>query len=274
MKYDMLGLRRSPEFSPNHVDNDWMILRLTAEEFRRRGYAVHLAEEAHVGAIPLNAPVIFNMCQGARANRILQETESDGPLIINPPAGVLNCHRHRLVSILQRAQIPFPKSFVVKTSEGANLAEAVLAFDKLWVKRGDVHATQPGDVVLVRGREEIARVLEDFQRRGIRHAILQEHVEGPTIKFYAVRNDGFFRWYPLNGETGIRFDEQEVYRLAEASAAALGLDIYGGDGIARPDGKLIIIDINDWPSYARFREAAASHIVKHILRKAHEHGKL
>jgi len=274
MPFDITGIRRSPEFSPNHVDNDWLILKLTAEEFRRRGYAVQLIGEAEVGSIDIDSPVIFNMCQGARANRLLQEVKSRGRLIINPPGGVLNCHRHHLVSILQQVGLPFPRSFLIETSDGQKIPEEALALGRLWVKRGDVHATGPGDVVFVKGQEEVRRVLESFRTRGIPQAVLQEHIEGATIKFYAVRQDSFFQWYPLSDDRTIRLDPGELYRWAEAAAEALDLQIYGGDGIATPDGKLTIIDINDWPSYARFREVAAGCIARHILRRAREDGKL
>ncbi|MDZ7343271.1 MAG: hypothetical protein ONA90_02030 [candidate division KSB1 bacterium] len=275
MEFDLAGIRRSPEFSPNHINNDWTILKLTAEEFTRLGYSVQLLDEEEIGAAPPQSPVIFNMCQGAAANHILQEIENAGRLIINQPGGVLNCHRHNLVALLQQAQIPFPQSFIVDTGKTGSIPDAALVLDRLWIKRGDVHATRPGDVVLVDARrEQIAPVLAGFHQRGIAQAILQEHLEGPTIKFYAVQHDGFFRWYHLNGEPPARLDEQALYHIAEAASEALGLQIYGGDAIATPDGRLMIIDVNDWPSYARFSETAAKYIARHIIKKAKEHGKL
>jgi glutathione synthase/RimK-type ligase-like ATP-grasp enzyme len=275
MVYDLIGVRRNPEFSPNHVTNDWMILKLTAEEFSKRGYTVGFVDEAEIERTPIASPVILNMCQGAQANRVLQEVEANGCLIINQPGSVLCCHRYNLVSRLMQAGIPFPRSFIVATKDASDFPEAALAFGRVWIKRGDVHATGPNDVVLIDAkREEIVRTLHDFHQRGIAQAILQEHIEGQTIKFYAIQQDGFFRWYPLNGSPTVHLDEQKVYHLAEASAAALGLQIYGGDAINTADGRLVIIDMNDWPSFARFREAAAGAIAQHILRKAKAHDKL
>jgi hypothetical protein len=49
-------------------------------------------------------------------------------------------------------------------------------------------------------------------------------------------------------------------RAAFGAAAALGLEIFGGDAIIQPDGAPVIIDINAWPSYARYRDRAAQAI--------------
>jgi len=49
-------------------------------------------------------------------------------------------------------------------------------------------------------------------------------------------------------------------RAAFGAAAALGLEIFGGDAIIRSDGEPVIVDINAWPSYARCRDRAAQAI--------------
>ena len=38
------------------------------------------------------------------------------------------------------------------------------------------------------------------------------------------------------------------------AAAALGLEIFGGDAIIKADGEPMIIDLNAWPSYALYRD--------------------
>jgi len=48
------------------------------------------------------------------------------------------------------------------------------------------------------------------------------------------------------------------------AAGALGLEIYGGDCIATAAGKLVLIDLNAWPSFALFREEAASAIAAYL----------
>ena len=55
-----------------------------------------------------------------------------------------------------------------------------------------------------------------------------------------------------------------VEAMAEHAAEALGLVIYGGDAIISPEGKITLIDLNDWPSFAPCRGAAASAIAKFL----------
>jgi hypothetical protein len=54
-------------------------------------------------------------------------------------------------------------------------------------------------------------------------------------------------------------------RLAEFAARGLDIGIYGGDAIVAPDGSLSIIDLNDWPSFAPCRGAAAYAIARHVV---------
>jgi hypothetical protein len=59
----------------------------------------------------------------------------------------------------------------------------------------------------------------------------------------------------------------EIVRLRDAAfgaAGALGLEVFGGDAVIREDGKPMIIDINAWPSYARYRDRAAQAIADHL----------
>ena len=52
-------------------------------------------------------------------------------------------------------------------------------------------------------------------------------------------------------------------------AAAVGLDIFGGDVIVSPAGELTLIDLNDWPSFAPCRERAAYAIADFIIKRVH-----
>jgi glutathione synthase/RimK-type ligase-like ATP-grasp enzyme len=51
------------------------------------------------------------------------------------------------------------------------------------------------------------------------------------------------------------------------AAAALGLEVYGGDAIATQDGRAVLLDLNAWPSFALFREEAAERIAEHLARR-------
>jgi glutathione synthase/RimK-type ligase-like ATP-grasp enzyme len=267
------GIRRKTSFSPNHVETDFAILRLTADEIEKQGFSVSLIEESDLDGVSIESPVIFNMCQGPAAIRQLQRIEEEGKLITNSPRSILNCYRYNMIRLLPQAGVKFPASFLVNTND-PKIPDEVDAFPGTWVKRGDVHAVAKGDVILAYTREEILAILHHQQKRGIEQAVLQEHIEGDVIKFYAVLNNAFFEWYYHNkyGINPVNVDE--LRRLADLSAKTMELDVYGGDAIAGPNGELTIIDINDWPSFAAFRERASKHIAEAIIQKAKDHGKL
>jgi len=273
MTPQLTGIRRKTSFSPNHVETDLAILRLTAEEIEKRGFSVALVEESDLDGMNIESPVIFNMCQGPAAIARLQKIEEQGKLIINSPRSILNCYRYNMIQLLPHAGVKFPASFLVNTND-PKIPDEVDAFAGTWVKRGDVHAVAKGDVILAYTREEILAILHHQQKRGIEQAVLQEHIEGDVIKFYAVLNNAFFEWYYHN-KYGINpVNVNELRRLADLSATTMELDVYGGDAIAGPNGELTIIDINDWPSFAAFRERASTHIAEAIIQKAKDHGKL
>lgn len=273
MKSQLIGVRRQTSFSPNHIETDLAIIRLTAEEIQKHGFTVSIIEESALGNVRIESPVIFNMCQGPAAIRELQKIESTGKLIINSPKSILNCYRYNMVKLLPAAGVRFPISCLVSTAQ-PKIPEEVDTFQATWVKRGDVHAVSREDVTQAYTREEILAILHHYQQRGIDQAVLQEHIEGDVIKFYAVHNNTFFEWYHHNKYGRYSVNDAELRRLADLSAMTMELDVYGGDAIATPNGELYIIDINDWPSFAPFRERASKHIAEAIIQKAMKNGKL
>src|SRR5256885_368574 len=95
------------------------------------------------------------------------------------------------------AVVPFPTSVLLDTAAVAALP-AWLTSGGIWVKRGDVHATEADDVVFVENPDAARAALERFRVRGITHAVLQPHVPGIVLKFYAVRGR-FFHAVPPRG---------------------------------------------------------------------------
>ena len=125
---------------------------------------------------------------------------------------------------------------------------------RVWLKRGDVHAERAEDVVSL-WREEIPDALRVFAARGIERVAMQEHVAGPIVKFYGVADGRFFRYYGADGVDGER-----LKALAFAAAERLGLGVFGGDVAFPEPDRPVLIDLNDWPSFAPFRAEAARHI--------------
>ena len=266
------GIARSVEFSPNHESNDAAIIRLTREAIEDRGYRVQMVSEDELPTVTVQAPVVFHMCQGPRSMAWLSQLEEQGKLLINSHAAVRNCYRTYMTERFAEARIPFPRTLIVDTAED-RLPEEAHGMNSLWVKRGDVHATQKSDVVRVDSPEGARPVLRAMRERGIDRAVLQEHVVGDVIKFYGIHKNGFFEWYHSEG-AGTRPVDSELLRdHAESAAGATGLSIYGGDLVVHDNG-ITLIDLNDWPSFARFRDRASVKIADQILKEARAHGRI
>jgi hypothetical protein len=268
----VVAIYRSPIYSPaGHFENDTRILDETAAHLAERGLAIASCGEREVeaGTLPL-ADVYLNMCQGVAASQRLARIEEGGKCaFFNRPPSVLDCHRHRLVTLLSQAGLAFPATAMTATEDRrrASLLAALLREDaQLWVKRGDVHAERPEDVIAVRP-DDLPRALAEFAARGVAEVAVQRHVHGPVVKFYGVARGRFFRWYDQEaGPSGPRplADERSLRRLAFAAAAVLGLDIFGGD-IALPHPSApVLLDVNDWPSFAAFRDEAAAAIAGYV----------
>lgn len=265
----LAGIKRSSEFSPNHIETDSLILMKTTEALINLGADVTLYNEEDIGNVLLKEDLIFSMVQGERAAKELLKFELDGTKqIINTPSSVINCYRTSMTKLLPESGIPFPKSIHVKTNNPNTTHFDNFEMRKIWIKRGDVHAVHREDVTLVYSESEKNGMLREFERRGITDAILQTHLDGDVVKFYAVRDSNLFHWYYLNGINHTKFDINELNKLAQSSAEVLGLYIFGGDAVIDKDGSIKIIDINDWPSFAPIKDEASKQIAKLIFNKA------
>ena len=170
---------------------------------------------------------------------------------------------------LEACGIPVPSTVVVSASEEPESARGALERLRghpLWVKRGDVHAVRREDVVAVR-REELRATLAGFAARGILRVAVQEHVPGPVVKFYAVADGSLFHYYvegtgapPPRGQV----DVESLRRVAFGAAASVGLEVFGGDMAVPDPAHPVLIDLNDWPSFAPVRARAAEAIARFI----------
>jgi hypothetical protein len=283
MKLTIAGIRRGNLFSPNHIGNDAAVFLQTAEHLRSSGYTVNEYIESDLLTREIPEKILFNMVRDRQSVRRLQQLEDEGRLVINSAYGVENCTREKMTRRLLSCGIAHPRSLFLRTGEDPVEAIREAGFYNCWVKRGDFHAIHREDVTYVRHPDEAKDILKEFAMRGIETAVVNEHLAGDLIKFYGVAGTTFFYWfYPsdtgygkfgleqINGTArGYPFDGEQLQTLGNDAAEALNIRIYGGDCIVSEDGRIRLIDFNDWPSFAPCRDRAVPHIAACILDEIH-----
>ncbi len=258
----LLGVYREKVFSPGKVLEDAAILDATLRALSRSGYAFHTIEAEALTSLS-GYSHILTMAQSERALEILEAQQARGAKIINSVASVRNSYRKPLIRLLGDAGLPTPRSEIVPTGELEGRAFSRGA-DSCWLKRGDVHAVEAGDVVRAGSAQELAAAIRHFKERRIVDVLVQEHIEGEVIKFYGVAAGNYFRAFLASTGEEITSAAGKLRELARRAAAAVGLEIYGGDAVVTPKRHAVLIDINDWPSFSRCRESAAESISRYI----------
>jgi len=255
------GIYRELAHSPGRIDADRAILESVGEALAARGFNVELvAADAEFDTHFAN---IFVMCERGPVLDRLRNAEKTGSIIVNSPDAIHNTYRHRMVELFARHHVSAPASQIVASD--ANTPRPPTG---VWVKRYDFHATEASDVMYAVSEEGWREALHGFAKRGIPFVVAQENVPGDLIKFYGVSNamapvdSNWFEWFYHRdkGMLGYSFEVLGLRRAAFGAAAALGLEIFGGDAIIQADGEPVIVDINAWPSYARCRDRAAQAI--------------
>jgi hypothetical protein len=264
------GIFRESTHSPGRESDDTEILRLTGKHLEAKGFHVELKTADEVSEDADSWPrFVFLMCERLEVLDRLRALEVSGVPHVNTPRAVHNTYRDRMIAVLDEANVSFIPRRIVETSERPEPGAL-----PVWVKRGDVHNTQEGDVVRAATAAEVERALAGLAQRGIKRAVLQPHVEGDLIKFYGIgagggphREPPWFRWFYHKDQklAGNPLDQRQLARLVRrAAAAALGLEVYGGDAIATAAGEIVLLDVNAWPSFALYREEASSAIAAYL----------
>lgn len=262
------GVYRELAHSPGRVDDDGAIMKSVGDALAARGFSVELvAADAEFETRSAN---IFVMCERGAVLDRLKTAEKAGSVVVNSPDAIRNTYRHRMVELFAQHHVPAPASQIV-----ASDARKPRPAAGVWVKRYDFHATQSCDVIYAASENGWHEALDRFARRGIPFVVAQEHVAGDLVKFYGVRNSAvamdvnWFEWFYHRdkGMLGHSFDVSRLRQAAFGAAAALGLEIFGGDAIIQANGEPMVVDINAWPSYALYRDRAAEAIADHLTER-------
>lgn len=263
------GIFREVTHSPGRESDDAEILRLTGKHLEKHGFQVLLkSPDEVIGATEPTPHGIFLMCERLEILQHLRTLELAGVAHVNSPVAVLNTYRERMIAQCAEANVPFIDSHVVST-HGEYQPGAL----PVWVKRADVHNTQDGDVVFADSVPRARDALAALADRGIPRAVIQPHVDGDLVKFYGIgtgsRGGGippWVRWFYHKGQTlaGHPFEANDLIRSVQRAAVALGLEVYGGDAIVAAGGRVLLLDVNAWPSFALYRDEAAERIAVHL----------
>lgn len=281
------GVLRAGAYSPNHVGNDAAIFHAVADQLRRRGCLVNIYTEEQFCQQEISEDIVLDMCRTPQALAKLQALEDQGRLVINSGYGIENCIREPMTRLLMGAGIPHPRSLIVDTNEEVATRIREEGYEAAWVKRGESHTQHREDISYCRHAEEVQETLHEYCLRGIRRAVINEHLVGDLVKFYGIRGSRFFYWFNpymgpenrhISGDvTGhtyhIPFSAEELHALAEKAADVIGITIYGGDCIIGSGGTISIIDFNDWPSFAPVRREGSTAIAKEVLTLIKQHRK-
>ncbi len=275
--HHILGISRSPRFSPNSQDRDAAIFAAVTSRLNRGQNDVSIISEDLFVAVDLSEfDAVYSM---ARSHNVLQDlcqAEQTGGLVaVNSAQSLLQLSRSNVAEKLTQAQVPLPRYALLHSSDAA---DAPLPFP-FWLKRADFCAQEAGDVCLIHSEAEFQAALGGFRQRDVDELIAEEHLEGDLVKFYGVEGTDFFHTcYPTQAggfskfgleshnlaPKGFAYDEETFRQTADKAAKALGLTVYGGDAVVAADGSFRLIDFNDWPSFSPCRKAAAKAVAQRL----------
>ncbi len=265
-----VGILRESQNSPGRQSDDEAILRDVLQALRRHGVEAELWRPEMADATDFRDwDMVLPMCETyARLKRLDALAQASPAIFLNSPGAVLGCYRESLLDTL--ASVPgvrLPKHEKRGVRDAAFAPPEFAAGRGFWMKRGDVHNTCERDVVFARDERSARLVLKDFGQREITRVIVQEHVEGDIVKFYGVGPGQWLTWFHPDPASArhLPFHPEDLAASAEAGARALGLCVFGGDAIISPEGRVYLIDLNSWPSFARVRQEASVQISRLAL---------
>jgi len=260
----VLGVYREQVFSPGKVQDDAAILDATLAALSRIGYRVASVKAEFLDLSTPRPGKVLSMAQSGKPLAVLDEWQQRGTRVVNSVESILNCYRKPLTRLLTEAGVCMPSSRMMTLEE----AEQGIDFQfpgRIWLKRGDVHAMQSGDVIALESETEVQRALDHYRRHGIGDILLQDHVEGHVVKFYGIGTGEYFRAYLAATGEDITSRARPLVELAVYAAQVVGLEIYGGDAVLTDEDEVLLIDLNDWPSFSRCCKTAAESIASYLV---------
>lgn len=274
---DILAIQRSEEYSPNSQDKDLWILQSIVNQLKNIGYNVSIKNENKLDFSKDFTSYIISMARNPEVIDRLAVWEKQGATIVNSPLSCINCYRETQTRIFIENNISIAPSQIIDTYDFKPEILHLPTNNDFWIKRADFQTIEPIDVIRVASFKEAQEVLKNYFKRGISRSVISSHIEGNVIKFYGVKqNNWFYYYYPKEDKFHNKinqtdrytaFDEKALVEMCQRAANLLDLDIYGGDAVIDSEGKIYIIDMNDFPSFSSCKEIAAEQITKAFVDK-------
>lgn len=271
-KPTIAAVYRSHEHSPNLTDADSRIINAASIKLQERGYAIHRYTEAQFIETDITEPAIINMCRKPRSIEKLCRLEAEGKTVINSGHAIRKCTKRKLWEISTANNIEIPATVIVGSTDTTLPFSGT--FRPCWLKLPDESVTDKDDIIYAGTPAEYREALTRYHSRAITEVLVCEHLEGDLLKFYAVSGDRYlYTLYPKQSgyskfgyeanNSDVKFYPYKTERLKEICnimSRETGITVFGGDCIITPDGKINIIDLNDWPSFSPCAEEASEAI--------------
>lgn len=286
----LLAIARDEKYSPNNEAKDAAILHAVTDRLEQQGWQVDICSETEWKTMDLKSvsadyKQIIHM---ARQMSSLMRLERVSIPVWNAPHAVRTVAKSRelTLSLLEQAGVQVPRWWAYEPEEDEMfLCEPAL--QQLlpgWVKAMREDGARPEDVTFVQTPLEADSSILRLAAENVPDIVVTKHEEGELIKCYVVLDKvapRLLRWFrPMTrgyskfGEAEnhnmtleqLEIDEAALTDLAVRIGTSLGLQIFGFDAIVRPDNEVVVIDVNDWPSFSVCQQEAAEAIASIIGR--------
>lgn len=170
---NILGISRSPVFSPNSADRDAALFAAVCSRLARRHDISTISEDLFVAVDLTEFDAVFTMARGTNVVKALAEAEAGGLQVINSAKSLLTATRSNLVALMSRLNVVQPETWVFSLNEeGAkqelpenNAQSAGAAADAVNAPEAvnaDTTAHTPSHAESEADKAEIAAAIADF----------------------------------------------------------------------------------------------------------------
>lgn len=287
----ILAVGRAPQHSPNNVASDAAILDAVTALLRAEGCEVRRVSEDDLQSLPKSVEDDFDaVCHMARCLPSLARLSRLKIPVVNRPDRVMSVAHSReyTLSLLHEAGVEVPEWWAYDPDDDRMFQcdEELRRLLPGWVKATRSDGAQPDDVLWVQTPLEADSRIIELAAQQVPDIVVTRHVEGDLLKVYCVVDDvanpearpwlrtrypqatGYSKFGRAEQHNSplqrTPFSESRLSDLTLAIARTLGLQVFGFDAIVRPDGSLVVIDVNDWPSFSSCLDEAAQAIAQVI----------